>query len=38
MIFLNVESFHYDFEITIFDKDHDKYKDKVKEDMVVIVD
>ncbi|MDD5212904.1 MAG: DNA polymerase III subunit alpha [Candidatus Gracilibacteria bacterium] len=38
MIFLAVESFNYDFEITIFDKDHDKYKDKVKEDMVVIVD
>lgn len=38
MIFLSVESFNYDFEITIFDKDHDKYKDKVKEDMVVIVD
>jgi DNA polymerase III alpha subunit len=38
MIFLAVESFNYDFEITIFDKDHEKYKDKVKEDMVVIVD
>lgn len=38
MIFLSVESFNYNFEITIFDKDYDKYKDKVKEDMVVIVD
>lgn len=38
MMFLSIESFSYDFEVTIFDKDYDKYKDKVVEDSFIIVD
>ncbi len=30
MMFLTCESFDYDFEITIFDKDYPKYKEKVE--------
>ena len=37
MVFLYCESFDYDFEITIFPKDYDKFKDKLLSDRIVIV-
>ncbi|MDP5038825.1 MAG: hypothetical protein NWP80_00065, partial [Candidatus Gracilibacteria bacterium] len=37
MAFIYCESFYYDFEITIFPKDFDKFKDKLNIDTIVIV-
>ena len=37
MMFLKCEGFDYDFEVVIFPKDIDKYKDKLDIDKVVIV-
>jgi len=37
MIFLKCEGFDYDFEVVIFPKDVDKYKDKLDIDKIVIV-
>ncbi len=38
MLFLYCEGFDYDFEITIFDKDYQEYKDKVEPGKIVIVE
>ena len=37
MIFLKCEWFDYDFEVVVFPKDVDKYKDKLEVDRIVIV-
>ena len=37
MMFFNCEWFDYDFDVAIFDRDYDKYKDRIKEDSIVIV-
>jgi hypothetical protein len=37
MIFLKCEGFDYDFEVVIFPKDVDKFKDKIDIDKIVIV-
>lgn len=37
MMFLYCESFEYDFEVTIFHKDYDTWKDKVQLDHFIIV-
>ena len=37
MIFLKCEWFDYDFEVVIFPRDVDKFKDKLEEDKIVIV-
>lgn len=37
MVFLYCESFYYDFEVTIFPKDFEKFKDKIEIDTVIIV-
>ncbi|MDD3793343.1 MAG: DNA polymerase III subunit alpha [Candidatus Gracilibacteria bacterium] len=37
MIFLKCEGFDYDFEVVIFPKDVDKYKDKLENDKIIIV-
>ncbi len=37
MMFLKCEWFDYDFEVVIFPKDIDKYKDKVEIDKIIIV-
>ncbi|MFK7779532.1 MAG: hypothetical protein QM490_00055, partial [Candidatus Gracilibacteria bacterium] len=37
MMFLKCEGFDYDFEVVIFPKDVDKFKDKLEEDKIVIV-
>ena len=37
MMFLKCEWFDYDFDVAIFDRDYDKYKDKIEIDKVVIV-
>ncbi len=37
MMFLKCEWFDYDFEVVIFPKDVDKFKDKLEEDKIVIV-
>lgn len=37
MVFMYCESFYYDFEVTIFPKDYDKFKDKLVLDSIVIV-
>ena len=38
MLFLSCEGFDYDFEITIFDKDYDKFKDKLDIGKIVIAE
>jgi DNA polymerase III alpha subunit len=38
MLFLYCEGFDYDFEVTIFDKDYDEYKDKLDIGKIVIVE
>lgn len=37
MVFMYCESFYYDFEVTIFPKDYDKFKDKLVIDSIIIV-
>ena len=37
MVFLYCETYGYDFEVTIFPKDYDKYKDKIEPNKIVIV-
>lgn len=37
MVFLYCESFEYDFEITIFPKDYETFKDKMEADRIIIV-
>lgn len=37
MVFLYCESFEYDFEVTIFPKDFDKFSDKLDADKIIIV-
>ncbi len=37
MMFLKCEWFDYDFEVVLFPRDLDKYKEKVEEDKVIIV-
>lgn len=37
MVFLYCESFYYDFEVTIFPKDYEKFKDKLILDRIIIV-
>ena len=37
MVFLYCESFDYDFEVTVFPKDYDKFKDKLVVDSIIIV-
>ncbi|MDD5769952.1 MAG: hypothetical protein PHE25_03210, partial [Candidatus Gracilibacteria bacterium] len=37
MVFLYCESFNYDFEITIFPKDYDKFADKIEIGKIIIV-
>lgn len=37
MVFLYCESFYYDFEVTIFPKDFDKYKNKLQEWKMIVV-
>ena len=38
MLFLTCEWFDYDFEVTIFDRDYDKFKDKVDIGKIIIAD
>ena len=38
MLFLYCEGFDYDFEVTIFDKDYDEYKDKLDIGKIAIVE
>jgi len=38
MLFLYCEGFDYDFEVTIFDKDYNEYKDKLEIGKIVIVE
>ena len=38
MLFLNCEGFDYDFEVTIFDRDYEKYKDIVSIGKIVIIE
>jgi DNA polymerase III alpha subunit len=37
MVFLYCESFEYDFEVTIFPKDYEAFKDKMEADKIIIV-
>lgn len=37
MVFLYCESFEYDFEVTIFPKDYETFKDKMEVDKIIIV-
>lgn len=37
MVFLYCESFYYDFEVTIFPKDYDRFKDLLKTEVFIIV-
>ncbi len=37
MVFLYCESFYYDFEVTIFPKDFDKFSDKLETGKIIIV-
>ncbi len=37
MVFLYCENFEYDFEVTIFPKDYDKFKDKLEAGKIIIV-
>lgn len=37
MVFLYCESFDYDFEVTIFPKDYETFKDKLEIDRIIIV-
>ena len=37
MVFLYCENYEYDFEVTIFPKDYDKFKDKLKSWKIIIV-
>lgn len=37
MVFMYCESFYYDFEVTIFPKDYEKFKDKLNIDTIIIV-
>jgi len=37
MMFIKCEWFDYDFEVVLFPRDVDKYKDKIEEDKVIIV-
>jgi DNA polymerase III alpha subunit len=38
MLFLYCEGFDYDFEVTIFDRDYDEYKDKLDVGKIIIVE
>ena len=38
MLFLSCEGFDYDFEVTIFDRDYEKYKDVVAIGKIVIIE
>ncbi len=37
MVFLYCESFYYNFEVTIFPRDFDKFKDKIEVDTMIVV-
>jgi DNA polymerase III alpha subunit len=37
MVFMMCESFDYDFEVTIFPKDYETFKDKIDEHKIIIV-
>jgi len=37
MVFMMCESFDYDFEVTIFPKDYENFKDKIEEHKIIIV-
>jgi hypothetical protein len=37
MVFMMCESFDYDFEVTIFPKDYEKFKHLIDPDKIVIV-
>jgi hypothetical protein len=37
MTFLYCQSFYFDFEVTVFAKDYEKYADKMKVNSIVIV-
>jgi DNA polymerase III subunit alpha len=37
MTFLYCQSFYFDFEVTIFAKDYEKYKDLIKKDSIILI-